>query len=630
MTQDFFSGVFYCISDTLPADQHDQLAEVLDTHGGDPVSITDPRLTHFITASLPLEEFVESPPEDSLAHIVTPFWVERSAILESPQDAEYYSADPAFLFSGIVAAATDLSKSDCELISAAIAALGGQWRTALTRDVTHLFALAPGSAKYETAMHYREKSGIRVLVPHWFDDTVRLGIRDLPTRNYEWPEPRVFQPRPEGRTTQEDEEYSPPPGRTVLYDTASFDNDEQRKVRPASRNVWKGKKLLLGLSLDLSDHQRRALAADIRRQGGEVVELSSSKVKTQDRAREEVAKLDDAEIFVTRFRTGSAYAKAYRQKKTIGTLAWLWYVRATGTLTRPADQLLHYPIPDKPADGFDNEVVTVTNYTGKDREYLKKLITLMSGEFTASMSAETNTIVVAAYLQGTKTDKATSWSIPIVNHTWVEDCFVQWRRLTPARDKYIVFPPGVDFSAVLAERGIGRITWEPGELEEMQRAAEGDGDVEMQEEAEEPRTPKRVTRKKSKSASESPAKARKKRRMEEEEEEAPAPRGTAQSAGEVEDAVAMYEEEGEGEISLGAEMDVDADFSKVLKGKKVNGVRKARDEVMDVDVDEEEDKEEAGPSKTPITKKGPPARVDTHVVGQMKYISWHALTRGVR
>ena len=42
------------------------------------------------------------------------------------------------------------------------------------------------------------------------------------------------------------------------------------------------------------------------------------------------------------------------------------------------------------------KVVTVTNYTGKDREYLKKLIQLMGGTFTASMSAESNTTVVAA------------------------------------------------------------------------------------------------------------------------------------------------------------------------------------------------------------------------------------------
>ncbi len=50
------------------------------------------------------------------------------------------------------------------------------------------------------------------------------------------------------------------------------------------------------------------------------------------------------------------YIKAYKRKMTIGTLAWLWYVRASGTLTRPADQLLHYPIPDKPAEGFVKEV----------------------------------------------------------------------------------------------------------------------------------------------------------------------------------------------------------------------------------------------------------------------------------
>ena len=86
-------------------------------------------------------------------------------------------------------------------------------------------------------------------------------------------------------------------------------------------------------------------------------------------------------------------------------------------LTRPAEQLLHYPVPDFPASGFEKEVhlcfsaffyvsnniwmlihqvITVTNYTGKDREYLKKLITLMGGEFTASMSADKNTAVIAA------------------------------------------------------------------------------------------------------------------------------------------------------------------------------------------------------------------------------------------
>ncbi|KAI0779277.1 hypothetical protein C8Q74DRAFT_1258208 [Fomes fomentarius] len=565
MSQSVFDGVLYYISETLPLDKRTQLSETLDARGATPVSVSNPRLTHFITSSLALEDFVESLPDDSTAHVVTPRWVERSGVLGSTQDPEYYSADPAYLFSGVTAAATDLAKNDCEVISAAVAALGGQWRAALTRDVTHLFALAPGSTKYQTAMHYKETTEVCVLVPHWFDDTVRLGIRDLPTRNYEWPEPRVFQSRPEGRTSQEDVDYEPPPERMMLYETASLSNEDQKKLRPASRNIWKGKRLLLGLSLDLSDNHRRALYADIRRQGGDVVELSSSKsLSDEERARDELAKLDDADIFVTRYRTGAAYAKAYQQKKTIGTLAWLWFVRASGTLTRPADQLLHYPVPHHPADGFDKEVVTVTNYTGKDREYLKKLITLMGGSFTPSMSAETNTIVVAAYLHGTKTDKATSWSIPIVNHTWVEDCFVQWRRLTPAREKYIVFPPGVDFSTVLAERGLGKITWEPGQLEEMQRVADA---------AQAENTWKR---RKSNSASASPRKTKKGTRDAEEVDEPP--HGTAQSAGEVEQAV-------------GVDPDEDAQMA-------VDG----RTDEMDVDEDEPRS------SRVPATKKGPPSK----------------------
>lgn len=66
-------------------------------------------------------------------------------------------------------------------------------------------------------------------------------------------------------------------------------------------------------------------------------------------------------------------------------------------------------------------------------------------------------------ISGQKTEKAASWSIPIVNHLWLEDCFVKWRNLTVALEKYIVFPPGVDFSRQLGDRGVGRAVEEIGE-----------------------------------------------------------------------------------------------------------------------------------------------------------------------
>lgn len=187
-----FDDVFFFMSRTLAVDQSKQLSKVLSMNGGLSVPLSDDRLTHYITNSYPEEDSLEAPPEDSNVHVVTTKWVERSLVLSTIQDPAFYSPDPAMLFSGIIATSTDLSQSDNEVLCAGISSLGGQWRTAYTKDVTHLFALGEGSAKYATAMHFRGSTGVHILVPHWFDDVVRLGMRNLPTEEYEWPNPKVF------------------------------------------------------------------------------------------------------------------------------------------------------------------------------------------------------------------------------------------------------------------------------------------------------------------------------------------------------------------------------------------------------------------------------------------------------
>ena len=42
-----------------------------------------------------------------------------------------------------------------------------------------------------------------------------------------------------------------------------------------------------------------------------------------------------------------------------------------------------------------------------------------------------------------------------MNHTWLEDCFVGWLNLTVEVEKYIVFRPGVDFSKLIGQKGVG-------------------------------------------------------------------------------------------------------------------------------------------------------------------------------
>ena len=59
-------------------------------------------------------------------------------------------------------------------------------------------------------------------------------------------------------------------------------------------------------------------------------------------------------------------------------------------------------------------------------------------------------------ISGKKTDRATQWSIPTVNHTWLEDCFVNWKNLSVGQEKYVRFSPACDCSGFLGDKGIGR------------------------------------------------------------------------------------------------------------------------------------------------------------------------------
>lgn len=298
-----FPAVFYHLSRCLPSQQRTQLSKVLNLNGATEVTdADDARLTHLITNSWP-----ESLPEDSIAHLVTPLWVERSLILASSLDSVHYSPDPAMLFSGVVATSCDLSASDNEVLSAGISSLGGQWRSALTKDVTHLFALSSGSHKYETAMHFKGVTGMRVIVPHWFDDVVRLGVRNLPTDEYEWPDVKLFKAfgvegikETESRVVRRDKYLTEE--KKVLYDTALVDGADLPPHPPAEgTEVWKDKKIVLGSSLDLNDSQRKAHKAYIQREGGKVLEFSSPE--------DELQKIEEADVYVTRYRAGPTFVQ---------------------------------------------------------------------------------------------------------------------------------------------------------------------------------------------------------------------------------------------------------------------------------------------------------------------------------
>ncbi|KAG1857479.1 hypothetical protein F4604DRAFT_1931431 [Suillus subluteus] len=153
-----FNGMHYVLSSSIQAKRYEELSALLDLHG----ATRAPPHTHLIAlAGLHTQD-----EHQGSLHVVSDMWVQRSVVLGKLQPERYYSPDPIMIFSGVVACATDLSRCDLEVLSAGITSLGGQWRTALTRDVTHLFAL-----------HKRSDKGSRVREYHCIDpqDPVPTG-----------------------------------------------------------------------------------------------------------------------------------------------------------------------------------------------------------------------------------------------------------------------------------------------------------------------------------------------------------------------------------------------------------------------------------------------------------------------
>ncbi|KAJ3989917.1 hypothetical protein F5890DRAFT_975129 [Lentinula detonsa] len=499
MAQLFDKVVIYLPSSLAPV-RVQQLSHLIESHGGTVTrSVDDATVTHVVTNSHRFEGWQSFQGENSrpvctvrililymfrasdILPQIQDKWVERSAILGKLQATSNYSADPRQLFSGVVGCAADLSPSDIEILSAGISSFGGYWRSGLTKDVTHLFTLGSDSEKYQNALDYKKDVPINVLLPHWFDDVLRLGMGNLDIAPYEWPDPLVLQPNTPSDNDRKKKSHKFELNKEVLFSTASWNAEAATTKIASPKQVFGRRRVLLSSSLELGE-RRRAIESFVERADGEIIPLENS--DGDGDMSEEAQKVLDCDIFVTRFRSGTAYYNAARAGKTIASMSWIFHVLSIGILSPPMDQLLHYPIHKNLIEGFSSHEITITNFTGGAREYIKKLVCSMGAKFTPNMSSK-NTVLIAAQTDGTKADRARAWGIPIVNHLWLEDCFINWKNMTVGNDRYIHFPQGSDFAPRLGERGVDPNVEDPDELDRLEEEeAEQEAEDELKQDEE--------------------------------------------------------------------------------------------------------------------------------------------------
>lgn len=232
------------------------------------------------------------------------------------------------LFSGVVGCAADVSMSeeinvvhvthffelklphsDVVVLSGGIGALGGQWRNSLTKDVTHLFTLCSDSEKYQQAIDYKQKgmNDINIVVPHWFDDVMKLGMGTLNVTPYAWPDPVVLQPENKDKEKLEASKRSHKldAEKKLLFTTAVWNVDTAAsKLTP--KEVFGKRRVLLSATLELGE-RRKGMEGFVERADGIVV--SHEVYDNNEDINEEAAKIDECDIFVCKYRHGAAYYK---------------------------------------------------------------------------------------------------------------------------------------------------------------------------------------------------------------------------------------------------------------------------------------------------------------------------------
>ncbi|KAG0262287.1 hypothetical protein BG011_000115 [Mortierella polycephala] len=313
-----------------------------------------------------------------------------------------------------------LPEFDCQMIHDAVEAYGGVYSAQVTSDITHLIAISSSGDAYKYVMQ-RPELEIKIVLPHWFQLCCNMK-RYIPEAMYLFPKP------PMQRT-----HYEPPPvqGFAPLLYSNSAKAVVSFLASPYEIRVpfLEGYYILFTDDVTILPELRAKFYEKIQAVGGILVTEYSS---------------DKADIIICRYRSGDVYIKACRDGKAVATVDWLLYVLQIGELCSPKASLLHYPIPRQTIQGISSFNITVTNYTGAIREYLKRMIVATGATYKTTLSKhdahQSTTHIICGNASGDKYEKGNEWNIKIVNHLWLEDCFLAWSLQSETKPKYTLFP----------------------------------------------------------------------------------------------------------------------------------------------------------------------------------------------
>ncbi|KAF2156008.1 BRCT domain-containing protein [Myriangium duriaei CBS 260.36] len=450
--QQLFYGITFTIipSDRITEEHGSEIRQILSDNGATFIPLLQDgsldqvtQLTHIISSHIDFPEYDTA--LDNSIHVVKPTWVEQSVIKKRLVQARQHSPDPALIFQDVVVSYGDLPDADRDAITAGVMAMGGMYSSAMTKLVTHIVSLTEDSDKIRLVKNL--KLSTKVVLPHWFDDCLKLG-KKISETPYILPNPEILEP---GSFSNRRVENQPDlhgaltavaglPPRMTPPPSSPGDPATPRK----RLNVFAGKKIFFSRDLNVHDKLARTLADLSEHSGGKLTSV-----------------VEECDVYIGQYRDGSEYIDASRAQKIVGNLSWFYDVITRNRWMSPLKKLLHYPIPRNGIDEFKGLKISLSNYTGDARSYLENVITTAGADFTKTMKQE-NTHLVTAHKISEKCDAAQEWNIHIINHLWLEESYAKCQIQSLTNPRYTHFPPRTNLSEI-----VGRTPIDIGRVEEL-------------------------------------------------------------------------------------------------------------------------------------------------------------------
>ncbi|KAI1764955.1 BRCT-containing protein [Hypoxylon sp. FL1150] len=430
-----FSNCVFCFVKSKELDDKtiEGLTGLIKKHGGvveepirkKPVNIMEAKITHIIANTNDFEDYTFA--TSMMVAVVKSSWIQASLMKNRLAQIRPFTPDPRMIFSDVVLTCADIPSTDKETIIGATMAMGGMDSDNVTKLTTHICALSMEHPKCKLASKKAPKC--KIVLPHWFDDCFKLGKR-IDEGPYLLPDPEYLRvsakdavPVPssqhlEGATSAQPD-YMPAPSNDV--------------VGSRSLTAFEGIRVMLSTDLSIRDRLKEIIQGLINTNGGEIVD--------------DVVACD---WFICQYRDGPQYVRAAQLGKTVGNLSWLYYIIMHNEWTSPLKRPLHYPLPRGGIPGFEDKIITVSNYGGEARIYLENLITAAGATYTKTMKAD-NTHLITARNNSEKWDAAVDWGIERVNHLWLEDSYAKCQMQPLSNPRYSTFPPRTNLSEVIGQ-----------------------------------------------------------------------------------------------------------------------------------------------------------------------------------